>query len=116
MDQKSNNPSAALTVLSIIAFATSAIAMIFAILFVIIVNVGPESGGTATALTGRAVLTVSGMILFTAATWGFGMLGTLMGFVMTIVDLAKRSFRIVWMPIAAVVLGIAGPVIIGMIL
>ena len=111
MEQQKNRPSAAPMVFSIIALVFSSLALVSAILFIIVLHIGPESGGTATALTGRAVLTVSGMILFTAATWGCAMTGGFLGFIMMIVDIAVKRLKILWIPILSMVLGIAGIII-----
>ena len=106
MSQQISKPSAVPTVLSVIAFVISILALICAIALIIISKVGPESGGTATALTNRAVFTVSGMIFFTGFTWLFAMLGGLAGFIMTIVDIAMKRTGILWMPIVATLTGI----------
>ena len=72
---------------------------------------GPESGGSATALTNRAVLTVSGMIFFTGFTWVFAMIGGFMGFIMVIVDVILKRVKIIWLPIAAMVLAVASMIL-----
>ena len=96
------------TVISIISLVFSTLAIICAILLLLVVNVGPKSGGTSTALTNEAVLTVSGMIILIAGTWGFAIIGGLMGFIMTIIDIAIKRIRILWMPVLAMVMGIVG--------
>ena len=106
MNQQEKRPSAGPVIFSVIALAFSALALICAIVLIIISAVGPESGGSATALTNRAVLTVSGMIFFTGFTWIFAMIGGLMGFVMTIVDIIVKRVKIIWIPVLAMVLGI----------
>ena len=106
MDQQEKRPSASPVVFSVIALVFAALALICAIVLIIISAVGPESGGSATALTNRAVLTVSGMIFFTGFTWIFAMIGGLMGFVMTIVDIIVKRTKIIWIPVSAMVLSI----------
>ena len=106
MDQYEKRPSVVPVVFSAIALAFSSLALICAVLLIVVSAVGPESGGSATALTNRAVLTVSGMILFTGFTWIFAMIGGLMAFVMTIVDIIVKRVKIIWMPVLALVLGI----------
>ena len=106
MDQQEKRPSAVPVVFSVIALVFSVLAIICAVILIIISNVGPESGGTATALTNRAVLTVSGMIFFAGFTWLFAMAGGLMGFVMIIVDIIVKRVKIIWIPVLAVILGI----------
>lgn len=103
MDQQEKRPSAVPAVFSVIALAFSALAMICAIVLITISAVGPERGGSSTALTNRAVLTLSGMIFFTGFTWIFAMIGGLMGFVMTIVDIIVKRVKIIWIPIVAMV-------------
>ena len=106
MNQQEKRPSAGPVIFSVIALVFSALALICAIVLIIISAVGPESGGSATALTNRAVLTVSGMIFFTGFTWIFAMIGALLGFVMTIVDIVVKRVKIIWIPALAMVLGI----------
>ena len=106
MNQQEKRPSAGPVIFSVIALAISVLALIFAIVLIIISAVGPESGGSATALTNRAVLTVTGMIFFTGFTWIFALIGALMGFVMTIVDIVIKRVKIIWSPVLAMVLGI----------
>ena len=106
MDQQEKKPSAVPVVFSAIALTASALALICAVLLIVVSAVGPESGGTATALTNRAVLTVSGMIFFTGFTWVFAMVGGLMGFIMLIVDIVVKRVKIIWIPILAMVLGV----------
>ena len=106
MDQQEKKPSAVPVVFSAIALTASVLALICAVLLIVVSAVGPESGGTATALTNRAVLTVSGMIYFTGFTWVFAMVGGLMGFIMLIVDIVVKRVKIIWIPILAMVLGV----------
>ncbi len=106
MSQQEKRPSAGPVVFSVIALAFSVLALICAIILIIVSAIGPESGGSATALTNRAVLTVSGMIFFTGFTWIFALIGTLIGFVMTIVDIAVKRVKVIWIPVLAMVLGI----------
>ena len=106
MDQQEKRPSKVPVVFSVIALVFSVLALIFAILLIVVSAVGPERGGSATALTNRAVLTVSGMIFFTGFTWLFAMIGGLIGFVMTIVDIIVKRVKIIWIPVLAMVLGI----------
>jgi hypothetical protein len=51
------------------------------------------------------------MIFFTAGVWIFGIIGSLLGFIMTIVDIVAKRTRILWMPITAVVLAIVSIVL-----
>ena len=111
MDQQEKRQSAVPVVFSVIAFTASVLALICALLLIIVTAVGPESGGTATALTNRAVLTVSGMIFFTGFTWVFAMIGGFMGFIMVIVDVIVKRVKIIWLPIAAMVLAVASMIL-----
>ncbi len=106
MDQQEKKPSAVPVVFSAIALTASVLALICAILLIIVSAVGPESGGSATALTNRAVLTVSGMIFFTGFTWVFAMIGGFVGFIMLIVDIIVKRIKIIWIPIVAMVLSV----------
>ena len=106
MNQQGQKSSAVPVLFSVMALVFSALALICAIVLIIISEVGPESGGSATALTSRAVLTVSGMIFFTGFTWIFAMIGGFMGFVMTIVDIIVKRVKIIWIPALAMILGI----------
>ncbi len=111
MNQQGKKPSAVPVVFSVIALVFSALALICVIVLIIVSVVGPESGGSATALTNRAVLTVSGMIFFTAFTWIFAMIGGLIGLVMTIVDIIVKRVKIIWIPVSAVVLGVTSMIL-----
>ena len=111
MVQQGKKPSAVPTVISVISLIFSVLALICAILLIIVSNVGPERGGSATALTNRAVLTVSGMVFFTGFTWLFAMVGGFTGFIMTIVDAVVKRVRIIWIPILAVILGITSMIL-----
>ena len=111
MDQQEKKPSAVPVVFSVIALVFSTLALIFAIVLIIISVVGPESGGSATALTNRAVLTVSGMIFFTGFTWVFAMIGGFVGFIMLIVDIIVKRIKIIWIPIVAMVLSVTSMIL-----
>ena len=111
MDQQEKKPSAVPVVFSAIALTASVLALICAVLLIVVSAVGPESGGTATALTNRAVLTVSGLIFFTGFTWVFAMVGGLMGFIMLIVDIVVKRVKIIWIPILAMVLGVTSMIL-----
>lgn len=93
------------TVLSVISLILSALALISVIILVLISVFGTDRGSS-TALTGQAVLFVSGMVLFTAVTWIFAIAGGLSGFIMMIVDIAVKSTDILWMPITSMVIGL----------
>ena len=106
MVQQAQKPSAVPTVFSVISMSFSALAFIFSIVLLIIAKIGPESGGTATAPTNRAVFTVAGMIFFTGFVWIFAMIGGFAGFIMTIVDIATKRTMILWIPVSAMVLSV----------
>ena len=108
MNQK---PSTVPTVLSIITFGISALAFVCAIILILISVFAPKSGGTSTALTGSAVLFVSGMVLFAGATWLLAMIGGFAGFVMVIVDLVLKRTNILWMPVTAMFLDVVSIII-----
>lgn len=106
MDQQEKRPSAVPVVFSAIALVFSVLALICAIFLIVVSAVGPESGGSSTALTNRAVLTVSGMVFLTGFAWIFAMIGGFMGFIMTIVDIIVKRLKIIWIPVSAMVLAI----------
>lgn len=105
-----NKPSGAPTVFSVISFVISVLAFICAVIFLLTSAFDPD-GGTATAVSNRGILTLTGMIFFTAGVWIFGIIGSLLGFIMTIVDIVAKRTRILWMPITAVVLAIVSIVL-----
>ena len=98
-----NKPSAAPTVLSVITLVISLLAFICSISLILISVFGPDSGGSSTAITNRALFFVSGMVLFTGAAWILAMIGILAGFIMLIVNIAVKRAGILWMPITSVV-------------
>ena len=98
--------SAAPAVFSVIALVVSAMAMICVILLLIVSKSGTGQGGTATAITNSAALSVTGMIFFTAFTWIFAVLGGMIGLIMLIIDIVVKRANILWMPVLAIVLGV----------
>ena len=56
-------------VFSIIALVVSGIALVCVLLLLIISKSGTGQGGSATAVTNSATLTIAGMVFFTAFTW-----------------------------------------------
>lgn len=66
------------------------------------------TGSSHTAVTNEAVIGLTGMVLFIAGFLIIGAIGGLTGLVVAIIDLAKKQFKLVWMPVISVVLGI-GP-------
>lgn len=98
--------SAAMAVFSVIPFVLSVISVVSAGILYSIVSRSSNN-------MNEAALSVIGMIFFIAATWGFGLLGTLGGFVMTVLSLIKKRTKTVIFPVLGVVLGIAAVVIAG---
>ena len=105
VDKSAKKASAVPAVISVIALVISVIALIFVLLLLIISKAGTGQGGTATAVTNTAALSVAGMVFFTAFTWIFAILGGTMGLIMLIVDIVVKRANILWMPISAIVLG-----------
>lgn len=101
------NTSPAPKVISLISFIFSVVSLISAISLIITSGVAGKSLGTATAITTGTVVTVTGMILLTAVTWASAIFGSLIGFIMLIVDLVIKRINIIWMPVAAIIIGIA---------
>lgn len=94
------------TVVSVIALVVSGIALVCMLLLLIMSKAGTGQGGSATAITNSAALSVAGMVFFTAFTWIFAILGGLIGLIMFVIDIAVKRGNILWMPILAIVLGV----------
>ena len=106
MNQSASTTSTAPNVISVIALVVSGIALICVVLLLIISKTGTGQGGSATAITNSAALSVTGMVFFTAFTWIFAILGGLIGLIMLIIDIAVKRANILWMPISAIVVGV----------
>lgn len=106
MDQSLKKKSIVPTIVSAIALVNSGIALVCVFLLLIISKAGTGQGGTATAVTNSAALSVAGMIFFTAFTWIFAILGGLIGFIMLTIDIVVKRANIVWIPVSAIVLGV----------
>lgn len=105
MNEQNKKTSAVPFVLSLISFIFSFLALINAMILIYIVSFDTQ-GGTATALNGQAVAAISGLILTIGGTWGFSIIGGLMGVVMAIVDGSTKRTNIIWMPIVAIVVSL----------
>ena len=106
MNQSAGTTSIVPTVISVIALVVSGLALICVVLLLIISKTGTGQGGSATAITNSAALSVAGMVFFTAFTWIFAILGGLIGLIMLIIDIAVKRANILWMPISAIVVGV----------
>ncbi len=106
MNQSASTTSIVPTVISVIALVVSGLALICVVLLLIISKTGTGQGGSATAITNSAALSVTGMVFFTAFTWIFAILGGLIGLIMLIIDIAVKRANILWMPISAIVVGV----------
>ena len=106
MNQSASTTSIVPTVISVIALVASVIAFVCVILLLIVSKAGTGQGGSATAITNSAALSVAGMVFFTAFTWIFAILGGLIGLIMLIIDIAVKRANILWMPISAIVVGV----------
>ena len=106
MNQSASTTSIVPTVISVIALVVSGLALICVVLLLIISKAGTGQGGSATAITNSAALSVTGMVFFTAFTWIFAILGGLIGLIMLIIDIAVKRANILWMPISAIVVGV----------
>ena len=106
MNQSASTTSTAPNVISVIALVVSGIALICVVLLLIISKAGTGQGGSATAITNSAALSVTGMVFFTAFTWIFAILGGLIGLIMLIIDIVVKRANIVWIPISAIVVGV----------
>ena len=103
MEQKQS--SNAFKVVSIVSLVISGLGILSLVMIGVMLIYAGSGGGSATAITNEAVLGIAGMLLFVACAWIFGAIGGLMGIVMTIIGLVKKYFRIIWIPILSVVLG-----------
>lgn len=106
MNQSASTTSTAPNVISVIALVVSGIALICVVLLLIISKTGTGQGGSATAITNSAALSVTGMVFFAAFTWIFAILGGLIGLIMLIIDIVVKRTNILWMPISAIVVGV----------
>lgn len=106
MNQSAGTTSIVPTVISVIALVVSGLALICVVLLLIVSKAGTGQGGSATAITNSAALSVTGMVFFTAFTWIFAILGGLIGLIMLIIDIAVKRANILWMPISAILLGV----------
>lgn len=106
MNQSASTTSIVPTVISVIALVVSGLALICVVLLLIISKTGTGQGGSATAITNSAALSVTGMVFFTAFTWIFAILGGLTGLIMLIIDIVVKRANIVWIPISAIVVGV----------
>ena len=106
MNQSASTTSIVPTVISVIALVVSGLALICVVLLLIISKTGTGQGGSATAITNSAALSVTGMVFFTAFTWIFAILGGLIGLIMLIIDIAVKRANNLWMPISAIVVGV----------
>lgn len=91
MNQSASTTSTAPNVISVIALVVSGIALICVVLLLIISKTGTGQGGSATAITNSAALSVAGMVFFTAFTWIFAILGGLTGLIMLINEVPLKS-------------------------
>lgn len=104
MEQKKT--SNAFKAVSIVSLVISGLGIISLGMIGVMLIYAGSGGGSATAVTNEAVLGIAGILLFVACAWIFGAIGGLMGIVMTIIGLVKKYFRIIWIPILSVVLGV----------
>ena len=106
MNQSAGTTLIVPTVISVIALVASVIAFVCVILLLIVSKAGTGQGGSATAITNSAALSVAGMVFFTAFTWIFAILGGFIGLIMLIIDIAVKRANNLWMPISAIVVGV----------
>ena len=106
MNQSASTTLIVPTVISVIALVVSGLALICVVLLLIISKTGTGQGGSATAITNSAALSVAGMVFFTAFTWIFAILGGFIGLIMLIIDIAVKRANNLWMPISTIVVGV----------
>ena len=85
--------------------------------FLIVLCLGfAGTGPGSTAVTNEFVLGFAGMLFFMAGAMIISAIGGLTGIVVAIIDLVKKQYKLIWMPIISVVLGIGPWLIIPLIL
>ena len=108
------NESKGFIVASVISLVFSGLGML-SLFMTVVMFFYAGSGNNSTAVINEAVLGILGIMFFVAGSWIFGLIGLIMGIIVTIVGLVKKQFRQIWIPIVSAILGIIlliGPVII----
>lgn len=94
-----------------ITLGFSIVSLIFSILGIIsmimiyVMFIYAGSGHGTQAVTNEAVLGITGAIFFIGMMWFFAGLGALIGFIMTIVGIASKNTKILWIPVVSLILG-----------
>ncbi len=92
------------SIISLVITGLEILSGICIVLSLIFAGTGPGD----TAVTNEAVVGILGMLFFIAALMILSAAGGVMGLIVAIVGLIKKQYKLIWMPIISVVLGI-GP-------
>ena len=104
----------AIRVMSIISPIISGLGLLAGSM-IIVMFIFSGTGQSTTAITNEFVLGFVGGLFFVGISIILGAIGTLYGIIVTIIDIVKKCFRILWMPILGTVMGFV-PLIIPIIL
>ena len=108
--KKTNLKSVASVVPSIVAIALSVLSVIFSLLAAFCILCLTNSFGSV-HLTTEAALVIFLYIAIMGFGFLFGGAGFVMGIVGTIVTLVNKRFKLIWVPLLAIVLGIVGTIL-----
>ena len=92
------------SIISLVITGLEILSGLFIFFSLIFAGTGPGS----TAITNEAVVGIMGMMFFIAAVMITSAVGGLMGLIVAIIDLVKKQYKLIWMPIISLVLGV-GP-------
>lgn len=81
---------------------------LLSVFFIILCVLYSCSGTSASAITNEFAYGFVGVLFFIAVTMIISAIGGLTGLIVAIVDLVKKQYKLIWMPIISVLLGI-GP-------
>lgn len=96
-------PPVVVNVLSIVSLAISAVASLLSIAFLILTNTTVSNGDSVGV---EMVGYVSGFMIFMLGSLALAFVGGISGFVMTIITLVVRNFRMVWIPVVSMIASI----------
>ncbi|MCR5598189.1 MAG: hypothetical protein K6G19_08440 [Lachnospiraceae bacterium] len=74
------------------------------------------TGPGSTAITNEAVAGIVGMMFFIAAVMILSAVGAVTGLIVGIIDLVKKQYKLIWMPIISLLLGVGPWLIVPLIM
>ena len=101
-------PPVVVNVLSIVSLAISAVAFLLSIAFLILTNTTVSNGDSVGV---EMVGYVSGFMIFMLGSLALAFVGGISGFVMTIITLVVRNFRMVWIPVVSMIASIVACIV-----